>query len=89
VLGTSHCWTGDAMRRSPDVRFALDLFDAAGGSAVTLGAMAFDGLWSASTSVPRSRFRAPAAAATSAAIMPFDGLRDAMLDVLPTAVTRH
>lgn len=90
VLGTSHCWSGDAMRRSADVRFALDMFDAGGNAAVRLGAMAFDGLWSASATVPRSRFRAlPAATGADPVIVQFDGLREGMLDAMPAAMTRH
>jgi hypothetical protein len=90
VLGTSHCWTGDAMRRAADVRFALDMFDASSGAAVALGAMAFDGLWSVSVQVPRSRFRAlPAASGADPVLVQFDGLREGMLDMMPAAMTRH
>lgn len=90
VLGTHMCWSGDAMRRSPDVRFALDMFDAAGGAAVGLAHMAFEGLWSASVSVPRSRFRAmPTVRGTDPVMVQFDGLREGMQDLLPAAGTRH
>ena len=41
VLGTGHCWTGDVMRRSSEVRYSLDLFDVEGGDAVGDGQRQF------------------------------------------------
>lgn len=81
VLGVGHCWSGDVMRRSSDVRFSLDLFEAEGGSAVKLGRMAFDGLWSASANIPKSRFRNVAASRSSQpVVVEFDGIREQLHD---------
>ena len=77
VLGASHCWSGDAMRRSPDVRVALDMYEVEGGDAVRWGKMAFHGLWTASVLVPKSRFRHVGnATSDDPAIMEFEEQRD-------------
>ena len=81
VMGTGHCWSGDVMRRSSDVRFSLDLFEAEGGNAVRLGTMAFDGLWSASVNIPKSRFRnVPPGRDSEPGIIEYEGIGDQLND---------
>jgi len=93
VLGETHCWSGDTMRRSPDVRFALDMFEIEGsGTTVMLGKMAFDGLWAISDAVPSSRFRNIAnAVKDDPAVLEFDGMREQLLatTMAETFATRH
>ena len=93
VLGASHCWSGDAMRRSSDTRFALDLFECADCTTIDLGRMAFDGLWSASAAVPKSRFRNVVAPSRSPApvVAQMEGVREGLQDISFSAavVTRH
>ncbi len=81
VLGTDHCWSGDAMRRAADVRFSLDLFESVGANAVDLGRSAFLGLWSASTNIPKSRFRnVTPARAKEPVVIEIEGIRDQLLE---------
>lgn len=92
VLGDSHCWSGDAMNRSPDVRFALDLFEEVGSHAVDLGRTAFQRLWTVSHPVPKSRFRTMSPTRGEPVVVNFDSPQDSgMLDcVLNGALTtRH
>ncbi len=92
VLGTGHCWSGDVMRRSSDVRVSLDLFEEQGGDAVRLAHMAFDGLWSASAPISKSRFRnALAAKDTASTVAETNGMRDQLLESALACeyVTRH
>ncbi len=93
VLGERHCWSGDAMRRSPDARFALDMFESdSGGSAVVLGKMAFDGLWAISDAIPNFRFRNIANAVKGdPEVLEFDGMREQLLaaTMAETFATRH
>jgi hypothetical protein len=91
VLGTSHCWSGDAMRRSSEVRFALDLFDIGGAATTDLGRMAFEGLWTACARVPKARLRNANANKTEPVVVQFDKLRDGLQDISfsASAVTRH
>lgn len=91
VLGTRHCWSGDTMRRSADVRFSLDLFDADGGAAVKLGQMNFDGLWSVSDNIPKSRFRNVTSVRTGEpVVVEMDGVRDQLMETaLSSYATRH
>ncbi len=46
------CWSGDPMRRDPDKRNALSLFDEQGSDRVRLAQLAFVALWGASARVP-------------------------------------
>jgi len=81
VLGTTHCWSGDAMRRAADVRLSLNLFEAEGGNAVNLGHSAFDGLWSASTNIPKSRFRNVTPARTGEpVVIEIEGIQEQLLE---------
>ena len=93
VLGTGHSWSGDVMRRSSDTRFSLDLFDVNGGDAVSLGGMAFDGLWSASVNIPQSRFRnVSRASGGEPLVVEFEGsIREQLMDhaLESSYVTRH
>ncbi len=92
VLGESHCWSGDSMRRSPDARFALDMFEFASTTTVKLGEMAFDGLWSISDAIPNSRFRNVAnATSDDPAVLEFDGIGEQLLEatMAETFYTRH
>lgn len=52
TYGTAMCWSGDPMRRDPDKRNALALFDEAGTDRVRLARLAFAALWNASAPVP-------------------------------------
>ncbi len=92
VLGTRHCWSGDVMRRSADVRFSLDLFEREAGDAVGLGQMAFDGLWSASNTIPKSRFRnVTPVRGGEPVVVEKEGIRDQLLETALSCsyVTRH
>ncbi len=48
TLGSSFCWSGDAMRRSPQRRPALELIEENAPGSVRLAALAFSAMWSAS-----------------------------------------
>jgi len=92
VLGESHCWSGDIMRRSPDARFALDMFDFECASTVRLSVLAFDKLWSISDAIPNSRFRNVAnRASDEPAVLEFDGIGEQLLEdtMAETFGTRH
>jgi hypothetical protein len=92
VLGSLHCWSGDVMRRSSDVRFSLDLFEAEGGDAVELGQMAFDGLWAASANIPKSRFRNMTPVRNNdPVVVEFDNIRDQLAEnaYAGSYATRH
>ncbi len=52
TYGAAMCWSGDPMRRDPDKRNALALFDEAGTDRVRLARLAFAALWDASSPVP-------------------------------------
>ena len=45
VLGSSMCWTGDAMNRDPGKRDALDLFEQASPVKVLYGVSSFARIW--------------------------------------------
>lgn len=53
ILGTDHCWAGDAMRRDPARRNALSLFSESAGETVRLAELAFTALWRCSVPVPQ------------------------------------
>lgn len=92
VMGTAHCWSGDVMRRSPDVRFSLDMFEGEGGDAVSLGRMAFDGLWSVSANIPKSRFRnITPPQSGEPVVVELEGIRDQLLETAfeGSFATRH
>ena len=92
VLGRDHCWSGDAMRRSADLRFSLDMFEADGGDAVRLGKMAFDGLWSASVNISKSRFRSVSPRRKEeAVVLEVEGIREqfAQNNLAGNFITRH
>ena len=77
VLGTDHCWSGDSMRRAADVRFSLNMFDLDGGSSVEQGHSNFQGLWSATANIPKSRFRnITPARANQPVVIEIEGIRD-------------
>jgi hypothetical protein len=67
IYGETMCWSGDAMRRDPDRRNALTLFDEQAPDAVRLGRLAFEALWAASSLVPARRLLGPATARPSGA----------------------
>jgi hypothetical protein len=48
TLGSSFCWSGDAMRRSPQRQPALELIEENAPGSVRLAALAFSAMWSAS-----------------------------------------
>ncbi len=92
VLGLDHCWSGDIMRRAADVRFSLDLFEKNGAEAVELGRSAFHGLWSASTNIPKSRFRnVTPARAGEPVVIEIEGIREQLLEHAfeSSCATRH
>lgn len=66
TYGTSMCWSGDAMRRDADKRNALNLFEAATGTA-RLGRLAFEALWSTASIVSERRLSGPATVKPSGA----------------------
>ena len=61
TLGSSMCWSGDAMRRDADKRNALALFDENAPDTAQLGRLSFESLWLASIDVPQRRLSAPSA----------------------------
>jgi len=61
TLGSSMCWSGDAMRRDADKRNALALFDENAPDTAQLGRLSFEALWLASIDVPQRRLTAPSA----------------------------
>ncbi len=52
TYGTAMSWWGDPMRRDPDKRNALSIFDEAGTDRVRLARLAFAALWRASSPIP-------------------------------------
>ncbi len=58
TYGTSMCWSGDAMRRDADKRNALNLLEAATGTA-RLGRLAFEAFWSTASIVSERRLAGP------------------------------
>ena len=70
TLGTSMCWSGDAMRRDADKRNALTQFDDGAPDIVRLGRLSFEALWTASTFVPARRLSGPVCAKPSGAYQP-------------------
>ena len=60
TYGEAMCWSGDAMRRDPDKRNALTLFDEEAPDTVRLGRLAFEALWAVSSLVPERRLTGPA-----------------------------
>jgi hypothetical protein len=57
MFGGRMSWSGDSMRRQPDQRNGLDLFEVDSPHAVRLGALAFDAIWAVSDVIPESRLR--------------------------------
>ncbi len=55
TYGESLCWSGDAMRRDPDRRNALDLFYEEAPDTVRIGRLGFQALWEASSPIPMRR----------------------------------
>lgn len=53
IYGNEMCWSGDPMRRDPNKRNALSLFDEKAGDAVRHGRLAFEALWLASVRIPQ------------------------------------
>lgn len=70
TYGASMCWSGDAMRREPDKRNALSLFEDGATGTVRLGHLAFKALWSAATVVAERRLSGPATPRPSGAYEP-------------------
>ena len=92
VLGTSHCWTGDAMSRSPDIRYSLELFDRKGGRSVQNGLMGFASLWSLCATIPKFRLRSLSSLRDDEpVVVELDGFGDQFLqDVIAgEMMTRH
>lgn len=54
TLGAAICWSGDAMRRSPQRPGALDMVDENAPDAVRRATLAFSALWAASRPLTRS-----------------------------------
>jgi hypothetical protein len=53
TFGLRAVWTGDCMRRSPDSRNGLDLFEENSTGSVRLADLAFSAMWMASKPLPR------------------------------------
>lgn len=72
TLGRTLCWTGDAMRRSEDSRYALDRVEDCTPSMLAEANASFAYLWRASKPLPRALFtpRMPASPASTAAYAP-------------------
>jgi hypothetical protein len=91
VLGGVMSWTGDAMRRSGDVRFGLDMFEQDDAAPARNAASSFEGVWSVSSSVPRSFFRNSAPADGEPLAIRVEGQGEAALEGMSPnmAITRH
>ena len=92
VLGRHMVWTGDAMRRSGDIRFGLDMFAENDCSTTRQAIDNFHGLWKMCEMAPRSRFcnePSPAAHNMPMAIR-LEGIKE-QANPLPAGmmVTRH
>ena len=57
VLGRKYCWSGDAMRRQPNQRNGIDLFEQEDDQVVKMANMAFHSIWSASQVAPKRFFQ--------------------------------
>ncbi len=55
TLGSTICWSGDAMRRSPQRPGVLEIAEVENPAAVRLAGMAFSALWSACVPLTRSQ----------------------------------
>ncbi len=80
------------MRRSPDARFALDMYESEAGAAVKMGKTAFERLWSISDAIPNSRFRNILNTVSSdSTTLEFDGISEQLLEsnMAGTFTTRH
>ncbi len=57
ILGTTMCWSGDAMRRQSRAPYLMDLFENNCEVKTRMGRLAFEALWSVSVAVPNSKYR--------------------------------
>ncbi len=72
TYGAGLCWTGDAMRRDPNKRNPLAVFETNAPEATRLASQAFAALWAASVPVPGRHFAADGARKPSGAYGPLD-----------------
>ncbi len=57
ILGKTMSWSGDAMRRCPERRATIDVFEKNCPGTTRLGLLAFNALWEASTAIPERQLR--------------------------------
>lgn len=57
VLGTTMCWSGDAMKRRPSQREGFELFEDSSPAMARLGRLAFEAMWDASAEISPGKLK--------------------------------